>query len=67
MVNFIVSDSHCYSDLKFKYNNSRRQNRSKFKKSGKDQNDLIVDDDEKDSDIFSFSIVSFFFLADSAL
>ena len=47
MVNFIGSDSDCYSNQKSKYNNSR-QNRSKFKKSEKDQNDFIVDDDDKD-------------------
>ena len=40
MVNFLDSD------LKSKYNNSRRQNWCKYLKKGKDQNeDLIVDDD----------------------
>ena len=47
MVNFIGSDSDCYSDLKSKDNNSRRQNRSKFKKSGQYQNDDFIVDDEQ--------------------
>ena len=36
MVNFLCSDSVFYSDLKSKYNNSRRQNRCKYLKNGKD-------------------------------
>ena len=32
MFNFLGPDSDCYSDLKSKHNNSRRQNRCKYKK-----------------------------------
>ena len=47
MFNFSGPDAECYSDFKSKYNNSRGQNRSKFKNSGKYQNDFIVDDEKE--------------------
>ena len=51
MFNFLGSDSVCYSDLKSKYNDSRRQIKSmKILKNGKDQNDdFIVDDYAKEA------------------